>query len=92
MTRALEYRAARPGVPLSELKIGDQLYLERVPKGDGSSEHLLLPTRRTHFNIVKPFITGFKHIGRTGSADWWEVRTSAGILIANSRRRYHRAN
>ena len=92
MTRALEYRAARPGVPLSELKIGDQLYLERVPKGDGSGEYLLLPTRRTHFNIVKPFITGFKHIGRTGGADWWEIRTSAGTVIANSRRRYHKAS
>jgi hypothetical protein len=59
MTRALEYRAARTGARLSDLKIGDQLYLERVPKDDGSGEHWLLPTRRTHFNIIKPFITGF---------------------------------
>lgn len=94
MTRALEYRAARPGVALSDLKIGDQLYLERVPKDDGSGEHWLLSTRRTHFNIIKPYITGFKHVGRLtpGGTDWWEIHTSAGIVIANNRRRYHRAN
>ncbi len=91
MTKALEYRPARPGTSLSELKVGDRIYLERVPKAGDSGEVWLVRTRRTHFNVITPFITRFKYVGKSGSQELWEIHTSMGVVYTNTRHRYHKA-
>ncbi len=94
MTRAMEYRAARPGTPLSELKIGDAIYLERVEMAVNGGEVWLRRSRRTHFNVIKPYIIRFKHIGQVDGRgpDFWEIHTSAGVVYTHTRHRYHKAN